>query len=490
MEAKILIVGGGPVGLTLACEFARYGVPFRIVDKAAERTDKSKALVLWSRTLELMERGLGTAPFLDVGFKVEAVSFLSGDKQIGHVSMASVDTPYPYALMIPQSETERLLGERLTALGVTVERSVEVTDIENGATGVRATLRHANGTTEQIETDWLVGCDGAHSVVRHSLKAPFEGETNDSDWMLADVHMTGYPVPDNEAAIYWHKDGAFVIFPITPGRYRLLADLPASGAVQTPTPTLEQVQAIIDRRGPPGMKAFDPIWLAGFRINGRKVAHYRWGRTFLAGDAAHVHSPAGGQGMNTGMQDAFNLAWKLSLVIAGTCQETLLDSYDAERSYVGDQVLKSASRLTTVGTLRNPLAQGLRNIVGHAILGLAPVRQSFADTMTEITIGYPQSPLNGSAPRGNGPKPGGRIAPVAGEVAFGSGGSPRFALAAEPNAELEALVARFPEMLDKRLRVPRGNYISLVRPDGYLACTSVDPSQIEDYLRERVCSTV
>jgi hypothetical protein len=274
--------------------------------------------------------------------------------------------------------------------------------------------------------------------------------------------------------------------PITPGRYRVLADLPASGADQPPAPTLEQVQAIIDRRGPPGITAFDPIWLAGFRINGRKVAHYRWGRTFLAGDAAHVHSPAGGQGMNTGMQDAFNLAWKLALVIAGTCEETLLDSYDAERSYVGDEVLKSASRLTTVGTLRNPVAQSVRNVVGHALLGLAPVRQGFADNMTEVTIGYPESPLNGRARSGHDLKSGGRIAPADGETAFGSGASPRFALAAEPSAELDALIARFPQILDEDIRAPRKAKIALVRPDGYLACAGADTSEVEDYLHHLI----
>ncbi len=162
--------------------------------------------------------------------------------------------------------------------------------------------------------------------------------------MLADVHMTGYPYPDSETSVYWHRDGVFVIFPISPGRYRVIADLPSAGTEHPPTPTLEQVQAIIDRRGPSGLKAFDPIWLAGFRINGRKVASYRWGRVFLAGDAAHVHSPAGGQGMNTGMQDAFNLAWKLALVVRETCDEHLLDSYSPERSGVGDEVLKAAGQ--------------------------------------------------------------------------------------------------------------------------------------------------
>src|SRR5580698_6383262 len=148
------------------------------------------------------------------------------------------------------------------------------------------------------------------------------------------------------------------------------------------------------------MTAHDPIWLAGFRINGRKCSSYRWGRAFLCGDAAHVHSPAGGQGMNTGMQDAFNLAWKLALVAHGRCEEALLDSYSPERSYVGEQVLKNAQHLTVVGTTRNPVFRAVRDALGHIMLGLAPVEQAVADTMTEVSIGYPESPLNAGSASG------------------------------------------------------------------------------------------
>src|SRR6195952_506517 len=371
MQSQVLIVGAGPVGLTLAMELARYGVSVRVVDKAPARTDKSKALVLWSRTLELLERGPGSARFVEAGFKVNAVNMISGGKLIGHVDMSLLGSPHNYALMLPQADTERLLEEYLAELGVEVERSVEVTALRVGDKSVEAVLRRPDGSQETLSAAWLAGCDGAHSVVRHSVGATFDGETNDSDWILADIHMRGYPCPDTEASVYWDKEGAFVIFPISPGRYRLIADLPASGAEHPPTPSLQQVQALMDERGPSGMQGFDPIWLAGFRINGRKVSNYRWGHAFLLGDAAHVHSPAGGQGMNTGMQDAFNLAWKLALVTRGSCAESLLDSYSAERSAVGNEVLKSAGRLTTIGTLRSPVLQTVRDVVGHAVLGLA-----------------------------------------------------------------------------------------------------------------------
>ncbi len=482
MAKPVLIVGAGPVGMTAASELARYGVAVRIVDKAAQRTDKSKALVLWSRTLELLDRGGGSAPFVDAGFKADAVNFIAGDKMIGRVSMRDVQSPYPYALMLPQSETERLLEERLRDLGVRVEREVELATFKSSYDGIEAVLRRPDGHEETVSADWLLGCDGAHSAVRHGLGAPFAGETMNSDWMLADVHMRGYPCPDTEASVYWHRDGAFVIFPISPGRYRILADLPSSGIEHPAAPTLEQAQAVIDRRGPPGLVAFDPIWLAGFRINGRKVSNYRWGRAFLLGDAAHVHSPAGGQGMNTGMQDAFNLAWKLALVVRKRCNEHLLDSYSPERSKVGDEVLSAAGRLTAVGTMRNPVAQTVRNLVGHVMLGLASVQHAFADTMTEVAIGYPESPLNGASLSG-GPKPGDRVVPSTGQTPVGSGGAPLFTLFSERTAATADLLRRFEALLDPNVRPPfREGGIWLVRPDGYAACSAKDAATIAQYL--------
>jgi 2-polyprenyl-6-methoxyphenol hydroxylase-like FAD-dependent oxidoreductase len=483
MTQPVLIVGAGPVGLTLAMELARYGVPLRIVDKAAAPTDKSKALVLWSRTLELLNRGPGATRFTDAGFKVTAVNMISRDKTVGHADMSSINSPYPYALMLPQSETERLLDERLGELGVKVERGVEVTTLSLAGNTVDTILSRADGAQEKVSTPWLAGCDGAHSFVRHSVGAGFAGETMDSDWILADVHMTGYPCADTEASVYWHKEGAFVIFPISPGRYRILADQPPSGAEHPPTPSLEKVQAVMNERGPAGMRAYDPIWLAGFRINGRKVAQYRWNRAFLLGDAAHVHSPAGGQGMNTGMQDAFNLAWKLAMVIRGSATEKLLDSYSVERSEVGDQVLKSAGRLTAIGTLRNPVLQNLRNVVGHALLGLTPVQHALANNMSEVSIGYPNSPLNGPALAPSGPKPGDRIAPVDGQKPVGSGDLPRFTLMAARTPATSDLVTKFSRVLDPDIRAPASpGGLWLVRPDGYVACSTTDPRGIADYL--------
>jgi 2-polyprenyl-6-methoxyphenol hydroxylase-like FAD-dependent oxidoreductase len=487
MSTPILIVGAGPVGLTLACELTRYRVPVRIVDKAAQRTDKSKAIVLWSRTLELLDRGdQGAAPFIEAGFKARGVNIIApGGHVVGHVKMDAVPSPYNYALMLPQSDTERLLEERLRRLGVSVERSTEVTALNIGADGAEATLRRADGGQEIVHADWLAGCDGAHSIVRHTLAAPFSGETLGGDWILADVHMKGYPFPDTEIAVYWAREGVLPIFPITPGRYRVLANVPPSGEDHPRDATLEEVQAILEQRGPRGATLFDPIWLSSFRINSRKVASYRSGRVFLTGDAAHVHSPAGGEGMNTGMQDAFNLAWKLALAVHGICGEALLDTYSPERSYVGDEVLKDTARLTAVGTLSNPVAEDLRNIVGRIALGFAPVQHAFVDHMSQVSVGYPESPMNGPAHRSLHPAPGQRMAPIAGAPAFGAGDAPRFTLLASSSPSVTNVLASYPRLLNEALeRPPTPDGVWLIRPDGYVAAASpiADLSSISSVL--------
>jgi len=499
MNPQVLIVGAGPVGLTMAAELARYGVSVRIVEKSPTRTDKSKALVLWSRTLELLDRAGCSHTFVAAGHKVDAANIVAGTKLIAHASFATVESPYRYALMLPQSDTERLLDEHLNSLGVQVEREVELTTFTEAEGRITARLRHADGREEQLTTDWLIGSDGAHSTVRHTLGLEFLGNTLESHWILADVHLHGYPFPESEIATFWHSDGVLVFFPISPGRFRVIANIEAPpGGGKAPDPTLPDVQAIVDHRGPGNILLSDPIWLAAFRINERKVADYRKGRALLVGDAAHVHSPAGGQGMNTGMQDAINLAWKLAMVCRGACHDgPLLDSYSIERSAIGAQVLAAAGRLTALGVMKNQAAQALRNLVGRLILGLAPVQRKLVNQMTEVSIGYDESPLNGPSLHGpllheltqhglaSGPQPGRRVPPRPGQVPFGAGNTPLFTLCAEPDETVERLLARFPKLIDPELHVPfAAGGMWLVRPDGYAACSAKagDEKTIAEYL--------
>ncbi len=391
----VLVVGAGPVGLTMAAALERQGVAWRLVEKEARPTDKSKALVVWARTLELLDP-LGLAEvFVAAGRKISGGSIYADHKRVVHFGLTGSESPFGFPLMIPQNETERLLTENLARQGKQVEREVELVTFRELEDCVEATLRHVDGREETVRAAWLVGCDGAHSTVRHTLGMEFTGHAEPNDWMLADVHIEG-PLSTEEVSVFWHEKGVLAFFPIGRDRFRMIADLGAADeSTRRPEPTLADVQAKLAESGPGALTATDPVWLANFRINERKVADYRRGRVMLAGDAAHIHSPAGGQGMNTGMQDAFNLAWKLALVVRGVGQaEPLLASYSVERSAVGDQVLKAAEQFTTIATLRNPIAQAIRNHLAPIVTSFQFVQDKIRHQWWETSINYRESPLS------------------------------------------------------------------------------------------------
>jgi FAD binding domain len=287
-----------------------------------------------------------------------------------------------------------------------------------------------------------------------------------------------------------HASGILAVFPITPPRFRVIADMGETHAGVAPQgPTMEEVQAIVDERGPGGITASDPIWLTRFTINERKVANYRSGRVFLAGDAAHIHSPAGGQGMNTGMQDAFNLAWKLALVSNGVCAaDPLLGSYSAERSPIAEMVLAGAGRLTEMGLMRGDIKQYVRNHIASFLLGLSPLNKKMADVLTEVSVGYPESPLNGKGTHLNGGPKEGQRAPIRGdEPPVGAGATPRFVLFGEADDVGSRMVAQFPALLEPLIRPPfQSGGLWLVRPDGYVAltCEEGDWDRVSDYLSQ------
>jgi len=399
LTCDALVVGAGPVGLTMALELTRLGLSCRIIDKAAAPTDKSKALVVWGRTLELLEAsGDLQQDFFTAGRVASCISIYSGSKRLVHVPFHRDDTAYAQPLMIPQSATERILSERLVARGVTVERQVELVELADRGDYVWAVLQRADGSREELRCGWLLGCDGAHSTCRKQLGIEFAGKFEPNDWILADVYIDG-PLSHEEVTLYWHTLGIVAFFPIgTEDRFRIVTNVGLAASQDKPAdPTLEEVQAELNRRGLSQYRAHDPVWLAGFRIHERKVNEYSRGRVFLAGDASHIHSPAGGQGMNTGMQDAFNLAWKVALVHRGQAKETLLATYHQERNAVGEMVLSNAGKMTRLATMRNPLLQFIRNHVFEFATQFDFVQQRAIATLSELAISYPDSPLSGAS---------------------------------------------------------------------------------------------
>jgi 2-polyprenyl-6-methoxyphenol hydroxylase-like FAD-dependent oxidoreductase len=477
MPQQVLIAGAGPVGLFAGLALRRLGLSVRIIDHAAAPHTTSRALVLWPRSLELFDIHGCVAPFLAAGHQVTQAHISAGRERLVNFSLVVPGTRYPFALFLPQCETERLLAEALAAHGTQVEYGTELRGFSHDADGVTATLHGPNGE-ETLRTDWLLGCDGAHSIVRTVLALPFKGATEPSDWMLGDLTLEGAPA--DAVLVSWHQDGALALFPMGGGRWRVVADRGGKSAASAPpTPDLAEIQGVLDRRGPGGLVARDPRWLAGFRINERKVERYRVGRVMLAGDAAHIHSPVGGQGMNTGLQDVGNLAWKLAMVASGQASDCLLDSYTTERTRIGDQVLRNATAMTHVAVLRNPLGQAARNQAARLFGQTGLVRRRMALAMTQLDLHYHGSPINAPAV-GAGLQPGDRAPDIVLDGPFVDGHAPRLADALRDGKLLVVTAGTLPPPrhlppfaravrpanLDNPYALDRH---TLVRPDGYIA---------------------
>ncbi len=390
--SPVLIVGAGPVGLAAALSLAQQGVAVRIVDRLAAPTNQSRAAIVHARTLEMFERMGIVEDFLAIGVKVHGVALYGpGGKLLTRPNMDSLPTHYPYMLGIDQCSTERLLTARLGGLGVAIEREVELVAFAPSSAGVSATLKSADGRESSAEYSYLLGADGARSSVRHGLGLELEGETMDATWITADVKIRWDRDPD-EAVAYLSGEGIAFIAPMNGGRWRVIVNSAKMTPEQAGAITLEGVQEIVAQRFGLEAPLYDPVWISPFSINTRMAPTMRAGRVFLAGDASHVHSPLGGQGMNTGIQDALNLTWKIALVRDGRASASLLDSYDPERHENAKQLLARVGPATRMMNLRQPVAVEIRNRVIHTLgqLGLTSV---VARSFSMLEIAYPRSPI-------------------------------------------------------------------------------------------------
>jgi 2-polyprenyl-6-methoxyphenol hydroxylase-like FAD-dependent oxidoreductase len=407
-DLDVLIVGAGPTGLTLALALARHDVRVRIVDREPGPPPESRALGVQARTLEVLDDAGVAMEMVARGRRAPGIRIHFGGTPV-EVRFDGLDTAWPFVLVLPQSETERLLAARAAAVGVAVERRTELTALDADAGGVTAGLRHGDGREEAVRSRWIAGCDGAASTVRRLAGTRFTGTRYEETFWLADVRVHGLPPGDGLQA-FLGDAGALFAAPFADGRHRLVVlstEVPSSAA----PPRLDDVQRLAARIGPPALTLDDPGWLSSFQIHRRIAAPgFRRGRVLLAGDAAHVHSPAGGQGMNTGIQDAWNLGWKLGLVARGQAHEPLLDSYDAERRPVALAVLRGTDALMRAALLRNRLLRTLRDRVAPRVIARPAVQERIRLTVSELAVAYPESPIvGGTAGFAAGPRPGERL---------------------------------------------------------------------------------
>jgi 2-polyprenyl-6-methoxyphenol hydroxylase-like FAD-dependent oxidoreductase len=379
IEHEIVIVGAGPTGLTLAAELKRLGVDSLIVDKQAEDANASRAAVIHARTLEVLEPLGVTADLLREGVIVPTFRIRDRDRILASISFDRLRTAYPFTLMCPQNVTEAVL-RRLTELGVTIERPREVSSIRPSEDFVELEIKKGL-QLRTARTKWLVGCDGMHSIVRESSAIPFDGGAYDEAFALADVEMA-WPFPRTEVDLFFSKKGLVVVAPLPGGIFRIVAteNRALSGDIS-------DFQQIIDERGPvrPRARIHRIVWSSRFHLQHRVSRTFRKGRVLIAGDAAHVHSPAGGQGMNTGIQDAVSLAKALRQAVADQMTDSL-DAWQNRRFVVARNVVSMTDRITRAATLSSSTARFFRN----ALISVAGrsnfVRNKLAERLAELDI--------------------------------------------------------------------------------------------------------
>jgi 2-polyprenyl-6-methoxyphenol hydroxylase-like FAD-dependent oxidoreductase len=406
--SDVLIVGAGPTGLVLALWLTKLRVKLRIIDKAVEPGTTSRALAVQARTLELYRQLDLTNAVVQRGHKVPAVNLWVKGERAARLPFENVGqdlTPYPFLHIYPQDEHERLLIDRLKALGVSVERQVELVSFTQESDRIVARLRGPGGQEERCEAKYIAGCDGARSTVRETLGTGYPGGTYRHLFYVADVDAAGSAV-DGELHVDLDEADFVAVFPLAgKGRARLIGTVRDERADRADTLKFEDVS---DRAIKQLKVQVEKVnWFSAYHVHHRVTDHFRKGRAFLLGDAAHIHSPAGGQGMNTGIGDAINLAWKLATAIAGRAPDSLLDTYEAERIGFARRLVATTDRIFTLATAEGPIAAVLRTrivpVVFPKVLAFEAAREYLFRTVSQITLNYRGGPLSaGSAGRVSG----------------------------------------------------------------------------------------
>jgi 2-polyprenyl-6-methoxyphenol hydroxylase-like FAD-dependent oxidoreductase len=404
MDTDVLIVGAGPTGLMLANQLTRRGVRVQIIDRHSGPAQQSRAMAVQARTMEIYSK-LGIADqALALGKTGSGANLWANGHRTARIPLGDIGqgiSPFPYVLMLGQDDNERIMGQHLRELGIDVQWNTELLKFEQQAESVTATIKTADGATHQVTAAYMAGCDGARSAVREQSGITFPGAPYEHVFFVADTVATG-PMRPDELNVYLWRDGFHLLFPMRgQDHWRIVGMLPRQLRDRENLTFDEVIPAIRDEASA-ALNFSHCSWFSTYRIHHRCAEKFRDRRCFLLGDAAHIHSPAGGQGMNTGLQDAYNLGWKLALVVQGRANSALLDSYEQERQPVAQRLLATTDRLFMLLVSDGWFAKMFRANVVPRLIGFAMtvqrIRKMAFSTISQIGIRYRSSPLSTTLP--------------------------------------------------------------------------------------------
>ncbi|HEV8286676.1 MAG TPA: FAD-dependent monooxygenase [Chitinophagaceae bacterium] len=422
LNTDVLIVGAGPTGLMMACQLAINNIRFRIIDKNEDHTTQSRALVIQARSIEILDQ-MGIADkAIQQGKIAKAIGAFFNGKKVLRITVNDMGaglTRFPNLLMLEQSHTENILVEFLSEHGHNVDRRTELKSFIQSRNEVTSILKLPDGNEETITSKYVIGSDGTHSIVRDQLKIPFGGKTYEESLFVLDCKAE-VDIPNDEMYLTFADTAFGGFFPLTNGRWRILGNLPKE-LEEKEEITFEDIEKGFAKRINMNVTLYNPQWISAYRSHHRYASIFRKERCFLTGDAAHIHSPVGAQGMNTGLQDAYNLAWKLSLVLKKKAKDSLLDTYTEERITIAKNLVRSTDKVFNVVTSNNIFFKTFRlYIIPIALKLVSPLFQKlkfiqrFAFKMiSEIGISYRNKSLSQNASLGKfpgyAPKPGDRL---------------------------------------------------------------------------------
>ncbi|MBD0369709.1 MAG: FAD-dependent monooxygenase [Pyrinomonadaceae bacterium] len=508
IETDVAIIGAGPTGLSLACQLVRYGVDFVIVEKNEAITPYSKALGVHARTLEIYEQ-LGVAgKALERGEVAKKFRLLEGGEVRGEIHLADIGknlSPYPFMLILEQSKNEQLLYEYLQGHGKEVLWSTELESFSQDAEGVRVMVKNAEGY-KTIRAKYLAGCDGARSPVRHALGLSFEGSTFERIFYVADAQVD-WALPHDALQVCLARDVFTAFFPMKgEKRYRIVGTFPEGVDKDEGDVVYEEIEEQIKREAKLELEISDVQWFSLYKVHTRRVNKFSEGRCFVAGDAAHIHSPAGAQGMNTGIQDAYNLAWKLAFVLKGRADEKLLETYNEERVENAQRLLETTDRMFELGAGSNWLMSFIRTTIFPPVAGFLVsfdiVKRTIFPLISQIGINYRDNSLSDHSGDEDFDVRAGDRMPyflIDGESIYDRLREPKFHLLLFSNGESDAAVCgklerAYDGLLDchavpitarvKEIFGTSEAFNVLLRPDNYIGFISKDSVDgVKEYLR-------